>query len=54
MKKLEAEKNESSEVQFVFYPSGSDFIKTIIDNLGNVEITDEMRERFNKFARDYR
>lgn len=48
------QKQEPSEVQFTFYPSGPDFIKSIIDEHGRVEITDEMRERFNLFARDYR
>lgn len=47
-------KQESSQVQFAFYPSGSDFIKSIVDKRGSVEITDEMRELFNLFARDYR
>jgi hypothetical protein len=44
----------TSEVQFTFYPSGEDFIRIIIDNRGRVEITNEMREHFNLFARDYR
>lgn len=48
------QKQESSEVQFTFYPSGPDFIKSIIDKRGSVEITDQMRECFNLFARDYR
>ncbi len=54
MQKPKVEKNEPAEVQFAFYPSGSDFIETIIDNSGSVEITGEMRDRFNNFARDYR
>jgi hypothetical protein len=48
------QKQGKSEVQFTFYPSGPDFIKSIIDERGKVELTDEMRERFNLFARDYR
>lgn len=48
------QKHEPSEVQFTFYSSGSDFVKSIIEKRSNVEITDEMRERFNIFARDYR
>ncbi|MFZ7103156.1 MAG: hypothetical protein ACOWWO_10960 [Peptococcaceae bacterium] len=48
------QKEGPSEAQFTFYSSGSDFIKSIIDERGQVEITDEMRERFNLFARDYR
>jgi hypothetical protein len=48
------QKQEVSEVQFAFYPSGANFIASIINKRGNVEITDEMRERFNLFARDYR
>jgi len=48
------QKQESSEVKFTFYPSGPDFIKSIIDKRGSVEITNEMRERFNLFAKDYR
>lgn len=47
-------KQAPSAVQFSFYPSGSDFIKSIIDKRGEVVITEEMRERFNLFARDYR
>ena len=54
MQKTEVEKIEPSEVQFAFYPSGSDFIKSIIDKRGSVEITNEIRENFNIFARDYR
>lgn len=46
--------SDSSEQQFTFYPSGRDFIKSVIDKRGSVEITDEMREGFNLFARDYR
>lgn len=38
----------------IHYPSGPDFIKSIVDKRGSVEITKEMRERFNLFARDYR
>jgi len=45
---------ETSEVQFITYPSGHDFIKSVVDKRGSVEITDVMRERFNLFARDYR
>jgi len=45
---------EQSAGQFLFYPSGPEFIRGIIDQRGNVEITDEMREGFNRFARDYR
>ncbi len=48
------QKQEPSEVQFTFYPSGADFIESIIDKRGNVEITDDMRKKFNLFARDYR
>lgn len=48
------ENKESAEVQFTFYPSGRDFIKSIIDKRGSVKITDEMRDGFNLFARDYR
>jgi len=40
--------------QFPFYPSGPNFIKSIADKGGRVEITEDMRERFNLFARDYR
>lgn len=50
MKKSEVE----SKFQFTFYPSGPDFIKTIIDYRGSVELTEEMRKLFNNFARDYR
>jgi hypothetical protein len=50
-----SEQNQvSSETQFTFYPSGEDFIKNIINERGKVEINNEMRERFNLFARDYR
>ncbi len=50
-----SEQNEEpTEVQFIFYPSGRDFIKSVIDKRGSVEITDEMREGFNLFAQDYR
>ena len=45
---------ETSKEQFTFYPSGPNFIESIIDQRGNVKITDEMRENFNLFARDYR
>jgi len=45
---------ETLEVQFIIYPSGPDFIKSIVDQRGSVEITNEMRESFNLFARDYR
>jgi len=48
------QKQEPSEVQFTFYPSGVDFIKNIIHERGSVKITAEMRELFNLFARDYR
>lgn len=48
------QKQEPSEVPFTFYPSGPDFIKSIIDERGRIEITNEMRERFSLFARDYR
>lgn len=47
-------KQEPSEVQFTFYPSGPDFIKSIINERGKVGMTDKIRERFNLFARDYR
>lgn len=46
--------SDTSEIFFAFYPSGRDFIKSVIDKRGSVEITDEMRESFNLFARDYR
>lgn len=36
------------------YPSGYDFIESIADRRGHVEITVEMRKKFNLFARDYR
>ncbi len=39
---------------FQQYPSGYDFIKTVCGQRGEVEITNELREKFNLFARDYR
>lgn len=36
------------------YPSGYEFIETVSDLRGSVEITNELREKFNRFARDYR
>lgn len=45
---------EPAEVQFIVYPSGPEFIKSVINQRGSVEITAEMRESFNLFARDYR
>jgi hypothetical protein len=51
---LKLSKQEPSDGQFTFYPSGQEFVKSIIDQRGDVAITDEMRERFNRFARDYR
>ena len=52
---VSSEQNEEpAEVQFTFYPSGRNFIKSVIDKRGSVEITDEMREGFNLFAQDYR
>lgn len=48
------QQEELGEVQFTFYTSGRNFTKSIIDMRGSVEITDEMREKFNLFARDYR
>lgn len=48
------QKQKTAEVSFAFYPSGPDFIKSVVNARGNVEITDDMREKFNLFARDYR
>ncbi len=50
------ERGESaiSKESIVIYPSGPDFIKSIIGQRGSVEITREMREKFNLFARDYK
>jgi len=45
---------ENEDEQFTFYPSGQDFIRSIIDKRGSVIITDEMRESFNLFARDFK
>ncbi|NLV22279.1 MAG: hypothetical protein GXY49_09875 [Syntrophomonadaceae bacterium] len=50
----EEQKQKTAEVSYAFYPSGPDFIKSVINERGNVEITDDMREKFNLFARDYR
>jgi len=36
------------------YPSGYEFIETVSRLRGNVEITNELREKFNRFAKDYR
>ncbi len=44
----------NTEAEFIFYPSGPEFIRSIVQERGKVEITREMRERFNLFARDYR
>lgn len=38
----------------IYYPSGPAFIQSIVNQRGSVEITSEIRERFNLFARDYR
>lgn len=42
------------QVRFIDYPSGVDFIQGVPRQSGSVQITDEMREKFNLFARDYR
>lgn len=43
------------EMRFVDYPSAANFIGSIIgQDAGSVEISPEMRESFNLFARDYR
>ncbi|HHV64456.1 MAG TPA: hypothetical protein GXX46_05225 [Peptococcaceae bacterium] len=39
---------------FKQYPSGYEFIRTVSGLRGEVEITNELREKFNLFARDYR
>lgn len=44
----------SADVRFADYPSGADFVRSVVSERGNVTITDELRERFNLFARDYR
>lgn len=36
------------------YPSGYELIETVSGLRGNVEITNELREKFNLFAKDYR
>ncbi|GEM_PF-2346592 len=38
---------------FSFYPSGEDFIRSILDERGNVKISTKIRELFNLYARDY-
>lgn len=48
------QKEVSSEARFNYYPSGADFVASVIDQRDTVEITEEMRESFNLFARDYR
>ncbi len=48
------QREEPSEAGFVYYPSGADFIESVIDQHGSAAITSEMRESFNLFARDYR
>ncbi|GEM_PF-4292220 len=50
--RLEAE--GPAQTRVVDYPSGAAFVESVIDERGTVGITDEMRERFNLFARDYR
>lgn len=45
--------NRKAEAELIFYPSGPDFIQSIVQERGSVAITREMRERFNLFARDY-
>lgn len=47
------EESETPE-ESIFYPSGKEFVKSIVDLRGNIDITDEMRNSFNIFARDYR
>lgn len=50
----EMQKEEDPGGGFSFYPSGSDFVKTIIDKGGSLEIDDGLRESFNIYARDFR
>lgn len=45
------QKQEPSEVHFAFYQSGPDFIKSIINKRGSVEITSNIRERFMRTSR---
>lgn len=45
---------ESDIYLFRQYPSGYEFIETVSGLQGEVEITNELREKFNRFAKDYR
>lgn len=49
-----SDKEPVSDNDFTFYSSGADFIKSISDERGSVEITADMRKLFNLYARDYR
>lgn len=41
-------------VMFTDYPSGAAFVRSVANERGKVEITEEIRKSFNLFARDYR
>lgn len=50
----EQEPPKPPTVVFADRPSGAAFIESLVDQRGEVEVTDEMRSRFNTFAQDYR
>jgi predicted small lipoprotein YifL len=44
----------SAEAVFMHRPSGSAFIRSVLEERGQVPVTDTMRREFNQFAKDYR